>query len=147
MAPNMALVLPQYKPVNRVVSISSQFSMHHHIVPEEGRWAYWRMRIHTCRHETVGVIDPEKHGYFILHGGTRKENLHWGRFPNIPKLYHYILQGEGHNLIVAMKQSGQMRKVLQFAIFGQEEQAVRLLTKNFKIKRRDQLPDQQKFLW
>ncbi|MEJ8560542.1 hypothetical protein QTO30_04370 [Yoonia sp. GPGPB17] len=143
----MALVLPQYTPVQRVVAISPQFSVHPDIVPEEERWAYWRQRIRCFRHQDIGGIDVEKRGYFILHGGTKNENLHWGRFPSIPNLHHYILQGKGHAVVVAMKGSGLMRDVLHLAIVGQKAEAISILPKRFNSIGRDQLPDKQKFLW
>ena len=143
----MALVLPQYTLLNRIVAISPQFSMHPDIMPEEERWAYWQERIGTFRHEDVGDIDPKKRGYFILHGGTKRENIHWGMFHHIPKLHHYILKGKGHQVIVAMKGSGLMRDVLHLAIVGQEEKAIGVLPKRFNAIRRDQMPEETKFLW
>ncbi len=143
----MALVLPQYTQVDRVVAISPQFSMHPDIVPEDNRWSHWRKQMQVFRHNDIGEVDPDRREYFILHGSTKNENFHWGRFPCDHKLHHYIVQGKGHSVVVAMKGAGIMKRVLKFAINGRPYQAARALSTSFQPVRRDKLPESDKFLW
>lgn len=143
----MALVLPQYTNIDRIVAISPQFSMHPNIVPEESRWSFWRARIRNFRHDTVGEIDSDLRDYFILHGSTKNENLHWGRFPYRQDFHHYIIQGEGHSLVVAMKKSGIMSEVLKLAVDGRADESIRVLSTKFHPVRRDKLTKSERFLW
>ncbi|MFX0542905.1 hypothetical protein ACEWPM_014380 [Roseovarius sp. S4756] len=143
----MALVLPQYTKVDRVVATSAQFSMHPDIVPEDGRWALWRTRMPAFRHETIGAIDAGARDHFILHGSTKNENLHWGRFPYDPALHHYIIQGKGHSVVIAMKGSGIMGEVLGLAIDGHADAAVKALSTRYRPIRRSELPPEQRMLW
>lgn len=136
----MALVLPTLTRVDHVVALSPQYSMHPDIVPEETRWQRWRRKFPTYRYRQVPA-PVEGTRYVVLHGDTPEERIHWARFPQEPKTFnHFILRGESHDLIKAMKKKDTMREVLSRAMDMKTRQVRKLLESHFTVLRREDLP-------
>jgi len=136
----MALVLPTLTRVHTVVALSPQFSMHPKVVPEEARWQKWRRRFPTYRFRQVPA-PQEGTRYVVLHGDTPEERIHWARFPQAPKTFnHFILRGESHDLVKALKKLDIMRPLLERAMDVKTRQVRKLLESHFTVVRREDLP-------
>ncbi|WP_425049401.1 hypothetical protein [Psychromarinibacter sp. S121] len=139
----MALNLPQLTRVDCVIAFSPQYSMSSLHVPEEVRWSRWRDRIKEFRFPTVEALDPSQRDYFVLHGNTVLERIHWQRFPQDPRLHHFIFRGEGHNLVQRLKDEEMLTDAVRMAIARKPRRLRRLLEGAFDVARRETLsPDE-----
>jgi pimeloyl-ACP methyl ester carboxylesterase len=137
----MALVLPTLTRVDTVVALSPQFSMHPNVVPEETRWQKWRRRFPTYRFRQVPAPQDGTR-YVVLHGDTPEERIHWARFPKAPKTFnHFILRGESHDLVKALKKLDIMRPLLERAMDVKTRKVRKLLESHFSVSRREDLPN------
>lgn len=141
----MALVLPTLTRVDCAVAVSPQFSMHKSHVPEETRWRKWRNRFPGYAFETVGALDVAGTDYYVFHGDTPEERIHWARFPQTKKLHHFILRGQEHNLVKLMKTEGILTEAIHRAINRTPRRVRRLLEAHFDAIRRDHLPAHEAF--
>ncbi len=127
-----AFVLADLMPIDTVISFSPQFSAHPDIVPEEKRWIYHRQRIETWPYATVGEIAQPETRYFIFHGDTPEEAIHWRRFPEPQGINHFIFRGQDHNLVRVVQKRRLLQQVVSAAIDGRSR-AVRKLLQREKL--------------
>lgn len=135
----MALVLPQLTPVDRVIAISPQYSMHPGQVPEEKRWQFWRDRFPHYAHETVGRLDNPAGNVLILHGDSREERIHWSRFPRRKDVQHFILRGMGHDLARDLQKRGILKRIVRNGIVGRSRRVHAILAQHYNVARREEL--------
>ncbi|WP_283424290.1 alpha/beta hydrolase [Shimia sagamensis] len=136
----MALVLPTLTRVDTVVAPSPQFSMHPNVVPEETRWQKWRRRFPT---DLVRQVPAPQDGMrsLVLHGDSPKERIHWARFSPASKTFnHFILRGESHDLVKALKKLDIMRPLLERAMDVKTRKVRKLLEGHFTVLRREDPP-------
>ena len=91
-----ALHMAGIVPIQTVLAMSPQFSVHPEIVGDDRRWWYFRKYIKTHRVRTaLDQIAPET-AYHVIHGGDASEATQRDRFPDAANINNLVLPGMGH---------------------------------------------------
>ncbi len=98
MGGTMALILSRLMPLDVVVAVVPQYSVHPEIVPEETRWQLFRKQIADYRFREVGALPLGPTQYCILHGGTADEIAHARHFAKQGNVHHFVIADQGHRL-------------------------------------------------
>lgn len=118
MGGSAALILAALMPLDGVLAIVPQYSVHPRIMPDEPRWERFREQITDWPFATV----PEPAGLncplTVLHGATAGELIHADRFGQAPNMMHFIFPGLGHGLARKLRGAGYLEPIVTNAILG-----------------------------
>ena len=114
-----------------VIAFAPQFSADPAMVPEEDRWMFFRRKITHWPHRQVGNLAQPDTMYFLFHGNTQDEVVHWSRFAWNRRLHHFIIVGEGHSVAKRLRQRRFLQNVVNAAIEQRPRRVRRLLERAF----------------
>lgn len=121
----MAIHLADIVPIDTVIALTPQYSVHPELVPEETRWQHYRGNIKTWLYPDIGKMAAPGTTYFVFHGDSPGEQRHWRHLPKDGNLYHFILSKSGHRLAFDLKK----RNVLNRIIIAAMDHRPRILRK------------------
>ncbi|PID35997.1 MAG: hypothetical protein CR993_07485 [Rhodobacterales bacterium] len=124
-----ALVLADFLPVDAVLALAPQLSVHPDIVPDEHRWPEWREKITRFRVRCAADHLRDGPQYTVLFGRHGREAPQRDPFPHRDNLRLYILPRTHHNVPQRLKDLGILTDSFKFAIAGRPRK-LRLLLKN-----------------
>lgn len=132
-----AIRLAELMPINTVIAFAPQFSIDPKRVPEETRWERFQSKISNWSHPDIGTLTAPNTIYFIFHGSAPQEAVHWSRFPQDPRLNHFILVNVGHGVAKELRKRQVLQHVVQASIQGRSRRVRELMEAKFvqsKIK-------------
>lgn len=118
MGGSAALIFAAHFPLNAVLAISPQFSVHPDLIPKEDRWTRFASRIQDWPHPSVPDLSDNGAQVMILHGGRGKEMRHAHPMAQGPNIHHYIFPGSGHSLAYGLHRRNQLEPISTPLISG-----------------------------
>jgi hypothetical protein len=112
-----ACVLPYFTPVDYVLALSPQVSIHPDVVPEEGRWMEHREKIDEIEISDVGSYLVPHTTYVVVFGRHGREAPQRENFPNPENLTLFVMPRTNHNTASRLKSLGLLAD-LRDAVFG-----------------------------
>jgi len=108
-------------PLDAVVAVAPQYSVHPDIMPEETRWRYFRNRIAAWPYPQVPDIAGKLGDVIVMNGDSPDELAHALRFA--PMESHFIFPGQDHRLASRLHARGMLAPILTNAIRGRPVRA------------------------
>lgn len=127
MGGTMAMILASLMPIDHVVAIAPQFSVHPELIPEEDRWSYFRDRIRDWPYAQVPDLRHTDSEVTLLHGGSPDELRHALRFPADAGYWHYIFPQMGHVLARGLHDAEHLAPIVTLSLLGRNLQARRIV--------------------
>lgn len=121
MGGSSALILAALMPIDAVVAVAPQYSVHPDVIPEETRWRFFRNRITAWPHRQVPDIGAELGDVIVMNGDSPDELAHALRFA--PMETHFIFPGQDHRLASRLHAHGKLAPILTNAIQGRPDRA------------------------
>lgn len=118
MGGSAALVFANEAPVDAVLAIVPQYSVHPDIVPQEQRWRVFRDQITDWPYKTVPDLSGKGIQTVILHGGDAREIMHARLFRQGAGVDHYVVPQHGHGLARDLKETGDLGPITASLIKG-----------------------------
>lgn len=116
MGGSMAMILASLMPIDAVVAITPQFSVHPELMPDEDRWMFFRNRIADWRFAQMPDLRGAGCAVTILHGDSTDELRHALRFPSDAGYTHYIFERMGHTLARTLHDAEQLASIVSLAL-------------------------------
>lgn len=136
----MALELARHVELAAVLALAPQFSVDPEVVPDETRWRYFRRRIASFDVPCIEKLPQDRGIYYVVHGGTADEHMHWHRFPAQTNLKHFVMPRRNHNLARVIRARGMLGQVVQEAVENRSALLGKTLRALGAIKRQDLIP-------
>lgn len=127
MGASMAMILAALMPIDHVVAITPQFSVHPERMPEEERWGYFRDRICDWPFPEMPDLRHTDSEITLLHGGSPDELRHALRFPADAGYWHYIFPHMGHELARILHDAEQLAPIVTLSLLGRNLRARRIV--------------------
>lgn len=118
MGGSAALIYAGQAPVDAVLAIVPQYSVHVDVVPQEKRWMHFRNHITEWPYKAVPDLAGKGVQTVILHGGDARETMHARLFRQGPGVDHYVIPQYGHALALCLKQAGHLGPITASLIKG-----------------------------
>ncbi len=118
MGGTMALHLSKKTRFDHVIALVPQYSVDPKLVPEETRWMFFRKQIKRYIFRSLDTLPDNGTLYFIVHGDTADEKVHFKHFPTGPMIAHFILPGMDHNLARTLHNKGMLKSLINHGIAG-----------------------------
>lgn len=116
MGGSMAMILASLMPIDAVVAITPQFSVHPELMPDEDRWMFHRRRIAEWRFAEMPDLRAAGCSVTLLHGDSPDELRHARRFPADAGYTHYIFDRMGHTLARTLHDAEQLAPIVTLAL-------------------------------
>lgn len=128
-----ALVAASLLPVDVVLAIGPQFSLHPDHMPGECRWPDWTARIDRWAYPTAPI--PARPWIILMHGLT--DDAEQARaFPERPGLDHLLFPDHGHSGLAAhLKARGLLPGLIEAALAGDRQRLLRLASSAGGLRR------------
>ena len=140
MGATMALMLKDQIPAKTVLAFVPQFSVHPKIVPEETRWRHFRKNIKVFKYPQIELAPNPNQTAFIVHGSVPGELLHAYRFPDVPGVRHFIVEGQGHSMTKRLKRAGKLAGLIEAAFDARPYKFRRLMRRSGGVFMKDYVP-------
>jgi hypothetical protein len=121
-----ACVIPHFIPVDYVLALSPQVSIHPDIVPDDGRWMQHRKTIDDIEIVDVGSYLEDRTQYVVVYGRHGREAPQRDRFPNPYNLTLFVMPRTNHNTGGRLKTLGLLTD-LRDAVFDGDLEAAKAL--------------------
>jgi len=118
MGGTMALHLSKMTRFDHVIALVPQYSVDPELVPEEARWMFFRKQIKRYIFRSLDTLPDKDTLYFIVHGGSADEKVHFRQFPTGPMIAHFILPQMDHNLARTLHNKGMLKPLINHGIAG-----------------------------
>ncbi len=118
MGGTMALHLSKMTRFDHVIALVPQYSVDPKLVPEETRWMFFRKQIKNYIFRSLDNLPDNKTLYFIAHGDSADEKVHFKHFPSGPMIAHFILPQMDHNLARTLHNKGILKSLINHGIAG-----------------------------
>tara|TARA_R110002096_G_scaffold291969_10_gene486222 strand:- start:9650 stop:10405 length:756 start_codon:yes stop_codon:yes gene_type:complete len=122
-----ACVLPFFTPVQYVLALSPQVSVHPDIVPDDPRWMTQREAIDNIDITDVGTYLMPDTYYVVVYGRHGREAPQRDRFPNPDHLSLFVMPMTHHNTAARLKGLGLLTDLRDLVFDGQINEAGELL--------------------
>jgi pimeloyl-ACP methyl ester carboxylesterase len=122
-----ACVLPHFTPVDYVLALSPQVSVHPDIVPDDPRWMTHRAAIDNIDiTDVASYLMPDTY-YVVVYGRHGREAPQRDRFPNPDHLSLFVMPLTNHNTAARLKGLGLLTDLRDLVFDGRIEEAADLL--------------------
>jgi pimeloyl-ACP methyl ester carboxylesterase len=122
-----ACVLPHFTPVEYVLALSPQVSVHPDIVPDDPRWMTQRDAIDNIDITDVGAYLMPDTWYVVVYGRHGREAPQRERFPNPDHLSLFVMPQTNHNTAARLKGLGLLTDLRDLVFDGHIDEAGELL--------------------
>jgi hypothetical protein len=124
MGGSAAMIYAAEAPVDAVLAIVPQYSVHPDEVPNENRWTHFRDHILDWRYRTVPKLAGKDVQVLMLNGGSDpRDVMHARKFAKKDKLEHYVVPQYAHALALCLKNTGYLAPLTRHVINGDLAQA------------------------
>jgi dienelactone hydrolase len=118
MGGSAAMIVASKMPVDTVVAVTPQYSVHPEVIPQETRWTYFRKKISNWPFKVMPDLRDRDCKVAILHGGTPDELRHAEMFPQDAGYDHFIFPEHGHRVARGLNKAGQLAPIVTQGILG-----------------------------
>jgi hypothetical protein len=122
-----ACVIPYFIPVDYVLALSPQVSIHPEVVPDDGRWMQHRENVDDIEIVDVGSYLEDRTQYVVVFGRHGREAPQRSRFPNPDNLTLFVMPQTNHNTAARLKSLGLLTDLRDAVFDGDLETAKALM--------------------
>ncbi len=110
-------------PVERVIAVAVQYSIHPEEVPFDRRYRRYAAAIENWKYRTLQFTDRTE--YHFISGDDRLESRHLDLIPDRPNIHKTVIPRAGHKVAEQLKRQGRLYSVIYGILNGAEGPSAR----------------------
>jgi pimeloyl-ACP methyl ester carboxylesterase len=118
MGGSAAMIFAKTYPLDALIAIAPQYSIHPEEMPNEDRWTHYAGQITDWRHRAVPSLVGRPTEVVILHGSANREMMHARRFAQGANIHHFIFKDFAHGIAQRLKRKDRLEPIITPLILG-----------------------------